>query len=69
MDNNNNTITLTTKIPIKNIVNNVIKEQPQNVCEFNNLLLFEISKIFFDNLEINFVFIKLLIGKEQFSIS
>ena len=47
----NNTITLTTKIPIKNIINIVIKKEPQNGCEFNNLLLFEFAKIFFDNLE------------------
>jgi hypothetical protein len=47
----NNTITLTTKIPIKNIINNVIKKEPKNVCEFDNLLLLEFSKIFFDNLE------------------
>jgi len=47
----NNTITLTTKIQIKNIINNVIKKEPKNVCEFDNLLLLEFSKIFFDNLE------------------
>jgi hypothetical protein len=50
MDNNNKII-LTTKIPIKNIINNVIEKQPQNECEFNNLLLFELSTFFFDNFE------------------
>ena len=47
MDN----ITLTTKIPIKYIIDNVIKNEPQNECEFNNLLLFEISNHVFNNLE------------------
>ena len=47
----NNTITIKTKIPIKNIINNVTIKEPKNECEFNNLLLLEFSKIFFYNLE------------------
>ena len=47
----NNTITLTTIIPIKNIINYVLKNEPKNECEFNNLLLFELSKNFFFHLE------------------
>jgi len=46
-----NNIILTTKIPIRYIIDNVIKKEPCNECEFNNLLLFEISKYFFNNLE------------------
>jgi hypothetical protein len=45
MDN----ITINTKIPIKNIINNVIIKQPKNKCEFNNLLILEFSKIFLDD--------------------
>ena len=47
----NNIINIQTIIPIKNIINNVIINEPKNKCEFNNLLLLEFSKIFFDNLE------------------
>lgn len=45
MDN----ITINTKIPLRNIINNVMIKQPKNKCEFNNLLLLEMSKIFFDD--------------------
>ena len=47
----NNIISIQTVIPIKNIINNVLINEPKNKCEFNNLLLFEFSKIFFDKLE------------------
>lgn len=46
-----NELIITTKIPIKTIINNVIIKEPKSECEFNNLLILEFSKIYFDNLE------------------
>jgi hypothetical protein len=48
-------ITLTTKIPISDIVNLTLKKNPQNKCEFNNLMIFYFLDIFLDklNLQLN----------------